>query len=202
MLATGHTSPTTATDVSLLFMEVESIPTASLREKKKNNKRRFSHDQIRLLESMFNSESRPEQWTKKQLASMIGLQPRQVAIWFQNRRARSKSKQIERDYNILKISYDTLASKFDSLKKENQSLLNQLEKLTNLMGRSRESRDQEYESQNKVLGAKKKPNPPLETHDKIGMPSCNEVDTLVEYFEDDNCILNMADVADGFLNIN
>ena len=86
------------------------------------NKKRFSDEQIKSLEFMFESDSRPESLIKQQLANELGLQPRQIAIWFQNRRARSKTKQIERDYNILKESYDALASSYESLKKENESL--------------------------------------------------------------------------------
>ncbi|MBA0718806.1 hypothetical protein Golax_006534 [Gossypium laxum] len=93
------------------------------------NKRRFSDEQIRSLEVMFESDSRPESLIKQQLANELGLQPRQIAIWFQNRRARSKAKQIERDYNVLKESYDALSSSYESLKRENQSLRIQLQKL-------------------------------------------------------------------------
>jgi homeobox-leucine zipper protein len=60
---------------------------------------------------------------KQQLANEIGLEPRQVAIWFQNRRARLKTKQIEKEYSLLKANYEALASRFESLKRENQSLL-------------------------------------------------------------------------------
>uniref|UniRef100_A0A2K2B796 Homeobox-leucine zipper protein n=1 Tax=Populus trichocarpa TaxID=3694 RepID=A0A2K2B796_POPTR len=71
----------------------------------------------------FESESRPELEIKQQLANEIGLEPRQVAIWFQNRRARLKTKQIEKEYSLLKANYEALASRFESLKRENQSLL-------------------------------------------------------------------------------
>lgn len=94
---------------------------------KKANKKRFTDEQIRLLETMFEAESRPELQIKHKLANELGLHPRQVAIWFQNKRARSKSKLIEQEYSILKRSYDNLASKFDSLKNENQRLLVQVQ---------------------------------------------------------------------------
>ena len=97
--------------------------------KKKNkmkNKRRFSDEQIRLLESIFESETKLEPRKKLQLARELDLQPRQVAIWFQNRRARWKSKQIEQDYRTLMANYDNLASRFESLKKEKQSLVLQV----------------------------------------------------------------------------
>lgn len=97
-----------------------------------SSKKRFSDTQIKSLESMFSSESRPGSKTKQRIADQLGLHPRQVSIWFQNRRARSKSKQTERDYSILKACYDNLASKFEVLKKENQSLTIEIKRLRNL----------------------------------------------------------------------
>lgn len=95
--------------------------------KNKNEGRsRFSDEQIRFLEYMFETQSRPELRMKQQLAKELGLHPRQVAIWFQNRRARSKSKQKEQEYNNLKNNYEMLASKSESLKEENQTLLTQV----------------------------------------------------------------------------
>ncbi|KAE8699834.1 Homeobox-leucine zipper protein HOX6 [Hibiscus syriacus] len=97
------------------------------------NKKRFTDEQIRLLESIFESETRLEPRKKLQVARELGLQPRQVAIWFQNRRARLKSKQIEKDYNKLRDKYDNLVSRFESLKDEKQSLVSQLEKLSEMV---------------------------------------------------------------------
>ncbi|KAK8511958.1 hypothetical protein V6N12_074647 [Hibiscus sabdariffa] len=107
-------------------------------KKSKMNKRRFSDEQIRLLESIFESETRLEPRKKMQVARELGLQPRQVAIWFQNRRARWKSKRIEQDYNTLKANYDNLESRFESLKKEKQSLILQMQKLSELLAEPQE----------------------------------------------------------------
>ncbi|XWS32000.1 hypothetical protein CRYUN_Cryun23aG0123100 [Craigia yunnanensis] len=103
------------------------------KKKKNKNKRRFSDEQIKSLELMFESESRLEPRKKLQVARELGLQPRQVAIWFQNKRARWKSKQFERDYSILQANYNNLASKFESLKKEKQALVIQFQKLNDLL---------------------------------------------------------------------
>ncbi|KAE8694289.1 Homeobox-leucine zipper protein HOX6 [Hibiscus syriacus] len=97
------------------------------------NKKRFTDEQIRLLESIFESETRLEPRKKLQVARELGLQPRQVAIWFQNRRARLKSKQIEKDYIKLRDKYDNMASRFESLKDEKKCLVSQLEKLSEML---------------------------------------------------------------------
>ena len=104
----------------------ELFPCRKKKGCKNMNKRRFSDEQIKSLETMFESETRLEPRKKLQLASELGLQPRQVAIWFQNKRARWKSKQLERDYDILLANYNNLASRFDDLKKEKQALVVQV----------------------------------------------------------------------------
>ncbi|KAL7239108.1 hypothetical protein ACSBR2_005079 [Camellia fascicularis] len=109
----------------------------SVSKKKRNkNQRRFSDDQIRSLETMFESESKLEPRKKMQVARELGLQPRQVGIWFQNKRARWKSKQLERDYSVLRADYTTLVSQFEALKKEKRALVLQLQKLNDLMPKS------------------------------------------------------------------
>ncbi|XP_078167705.1 homeobox-leucine zipper protein ATHB-7-like [Carex rostrata] len=100
---------------------------------KNEKKRRFNDDQIRLLETMFQTQTKLEPKQKLELARELGLQPRQVSIWFQNKRARWKSKQLEKEYSTLKSNYDGLLKSVDSLKKENQFLTNQLEKLKEIV---------------------------------------------------------------------
>ena len=85
-------------------------------------KRRLTVDQVKLLEKSFEVENKLEPERKFQLAKDLGLQPRQVAIWFQNRRARYKTKQLEKDYDSLKECYDKLRDDHDRLSKENEKL--------------------------------------------------------------------------------
>ncbi|KAG6489302.1 homeobox-leucine zipper protein HAT5-like [Zingiber officinale] len=98
---------------------------------KLGKKRRLAIDQVRLLEKNFELENKLEPERKLQLANDLGLEPRQVAIWFQNRRARSKTKHLEKEYESLKSSYDTLKVDHDNLAKENEKLKSEVVFLTN-----------------------------------------------------------------------
>nr|BAA93468.1 homeobox protein PpHB9 [Physcomitrium patens] len=84
----------------------------SLRSEKK---RRLSFDQVQSLERSFELENKLEPERKLQLAKELGLQPRQVAVWFQNRRARWKIKQLERDYGALAKDYNRLKEEFEAV---------------------------------------------------------------------------------------
>lgn len=113
--------------------------------KSRDKKRRFSEEQVKSLELMFESQTKLEPRKKLQLAKDLGLHPRQVAIWFQNKRARWKSKQLEREYSNLKADYDALVSNFESLKNEKQALTKQLHKLAELLNKPAEVRGKEDE---------------------------------------------------------
>lgn len=124
---------------------LSSFSSSSNSSNKKNkmlNKRRFSDEQVRSLESIFENETKLEPKKKVQVAKELGLQPRQVAIWFQNKRARYKSKQLERDYNLMRANYNALASQFENLKKEKHSLFLQLKKLKEEMGGNKQEETQ------------------------------------------------------------
>ncbi|PSR87590.1 Homeobox-leucine zipper protein [Actinidia chinensis var. chinensis] len=93
-------------------------------------KRRLTPEQVHLLEQSFEEENKLEPERKTQLAKKVGLQPRQVAVWFQNHRARWKTKHLEREYDCLKSSYESLLSECDSIHKENEKLKAEVVSLT------------------------------------------------------------------------
>ncbi|CAM6034991.1 unnamed protein product [Sphagnum compactum] len=85
-------------------------------------KRRLNFDQVKSLEKNFELENKLEPERKIQLAKELGLQPRQVAVWFQNRRARWKTKQLERDYQVLSLDYNRLKNQLEAVLQEKQEL--------------------------------------------------------------------------------
>lgn len=89
-------------------------------------KRRLNIEQVRALEKSFELGNKLDPDRKMQLARALGLQPRQIAIWFQNRRARWKTKQLERDYDILKKKFEAAKADNDSLKAQNHKLHSEL----------------------------------------------------------------------------
>ncbi|GAB4856514.1 hypothetical protein Ancab_014431 [Ancistrocladus abbreviatus] len=81
-------------------------------------KKRLSSDQLESLENSFQEEIKLDPDRKMKLARELGLQPRQVAVWFQNRRARWKAKQLERLYDALKQELDAVSREKQKLQEE------------------------------------------------------------------------------------
>jgi homeobox-leucine zipper protein len=81
-------------------------------------KRRLAMEQVRGLERTFETDNKLDPERKARIARDLGLQPRQVAVWFQNRRARSKTKQLERDFAALRARHDALRRDKDALAAE------------------------------------------------------------------------------------
>ncbi|KAF5753412.1 putative transcription factor homeobox-WOX family [Helianthus annuus] len=170
-------------------MSLQQVPTTETTTRKNRNegRKRFTDKQISFLEYMFETQSRPELRMKHQLAHKLGLHPRQVAIWFQNKRARSKSRQIEQEYNALKHNYETLASKSESLKKENQALLNQLEVLRNVAEKHQEktsSSGSGEESDDRFTNS-----PDVMFGQEMNVPFCDGF----AYFEEGNSLLEIEE---------
>ncbi|PKA51382.1 Homeobox-leucine zipper protein HOX17 [Apostasia shenzhenica] len=105
-------------------------------EKKKNKKKkgdgddgggqrkklRLTRDQSYVLEDTFRAHNILSSPEKHELAANLGLRPRQVEVWFQNRRARTKLKQTEIDCEFLKKWCGSLSD-------ENKRLTRQLHDL-------------------------------------------------------------------------
>lgn len=91
-----------------------------------DKKRRLSYIQVKTMEKIFEVDNKLEPGKKVTLAHELGLQPRQVAIWFQNRRARWKTKQLERDYNHLKANYESLKLNYSKLEQSKDNLINEV----------------------------------------------------------------------------
>ncbi|KAG6506768.1 hypothetical protein ZIOFF_032097 [Zingiber officinale] len=89
---------------------------------------RLTPDQVNLLERSFEEENKLEPERKSELDRKLGMQLRQVAMWFQNQRARWKNKQLEKDFDRLKSSYESLLTDHAALFKDNEGL--RLEKLS------------------------------------------------------------------------
>ncbi|KAJ4830783.1 hypothetical protein Tsubulata_031163 [Turnera subulata] len=85
-------------------------------------KLRLTKEQFGLLEHSFKIQNTLNQAEKEALAEQLNLKPRQVEVWFQNRRARTKLKQTEVDCEFLKKCCE-------ALRDENRRLLKELQEL-------------------------------------------------------------------------
>ncbi|CAH8326131.1 unnamed protein product [Eruca vesicaria subsp. sativa] len=186
------------------FSEINSDMTMNKKKmKKSNNQKRFSEEQIKSLEVIFESETRLEPRKKVQVARELGLQPRQVAIWFQNKRARWKTKQLEKEYNILRANYNNLASQFDIMKKEKQALVSELQRLNEEVTKSKEERREECCGEQRVALSSTTglENGKCEPEVRInqGVDLCNN-DIKTEYFgfeeESNHEFMNIVEQAD------
>uniref|UniRef100_A0A6M2ENH2 Uncharacterized protein n=1 Tax=Populus davidiana TaxID=266767 RepID=A0A6M2ENH2_9ROSI len=87
------------------------------KNKKKKRKRYHRHtaEQIREMEALFKESPHPDEKQRQQLSKQLGLAPRQVKFWFQNRRTQIKAIQERHENSLLK-------SEMDKLREDNKSM--------------------------------------------------------------------------------
>ncbi|KAK7256435.1 hypothetical protein RIF29_29881 [Crotalaria pallida] len=85
-------------------------------------KLRLTKEQAKVLEETFKEHNTLNMKRKQALAEELNLRPRQVEVWFQNRRARTKLKQTEVDCESLKRCCENLSEENKRLQKEVQEL--------------------------------------------------------------------------------
>ncbi|KAB1205711.1 Homeobox-leucine zipper protein HOX3 [Morella rubra] len=85
-------------------------------------KLRLTKEQSRLLEESFRQNHTLNPKQKEALAVQLKLRPRQVEVWFQNRRARSKLKQTEMECEYLKRWFGSLTEQNRRLQREVEEL--------------------------------------------------------------------------------
>ncbi|XP_077225585.1 homeobox-leucine zipper protein HAT4-like isoform X1 [Tasmannia lanceolata] len=81
-------------------------------------KLRLSKEQSAVLEESFKEHTSLNPNQKLALAKKLNLRPRQVEVWFQNRRARTKLKQTEVDREFLKRCCENLTKENRRLQRE------------------------------------------------------------------------------------
>ncbi|XP_057764425.1 homeobox-leucine zipper protein ATHB-52 [Salvia miltiorrhiza] len=101
----------------------DQFPYPTIRKQQQiKHKKRLSEEQVRLLESNFNFNNKLDPEHKSRLALELGVPPRQVAIWYQNKRARNRIQGLEVDHKALQLQLDTVLADNSRLKEEVQRL--------------------------------------------------------------------------------
>ncbi|KAE8650727.1 hypothetical protein Csa_023399 [Cucumis sativus] len=83
--------------------------------KRRKKYHRHTTEQIREMEALFKESPHPDEKQRQQLSKRLGLSPRQVKFWFQNRRTQIKAIQ-ERHENTL------LKAEMEKLREENKAM--------------------------------------------------------------------------------
>ncbi|KAL9666526.1 hypothetical protein QQ045_000860 [Rhodiola kirilowii] len=85
-------------------------------------KLRLSWEQSIVLEETFKTTTTPTSKLKEALADQLGIKVRQVEVWFQNRRARTKLKNTEAEHEYMKQNCVSLMERVRRLQKEVEEL--------------------------------------------------------------------------------
>lgn len=68
------------------------------------HRRRTTKAQYRMLEKVFQENCKPPAGLRRQLAARLGMTPRSVQVWFQNRRAKLKTQQVKTTQQVPGLS--------------------------------------------------------------------------------------------------
>ncbi|GLU22225.1 hypothetical protein SLE2022_383150 [Rubroshorea leprosula] len=91
------------------------------KKKKRKKYHRHTAEQIREMESLFKESPHPDEKQREQLSKQLGLAPRQVKFWFQNRRTQIKAIQERHENSLLK-------QELDKLREENKAMRDTINK--------------------------------------------------------------------------
>ncbi|KAF8079432.1 hypothetical protein N665_1028s0015 [Sinapis alba] len=95
-------------------------------KRKTKKKKKLTKEQLASLEQSFQEDIKLDSDRKLKLSKELRLEPRQIAVWFQNRRARWKVKDLEE-------SYDSLRQEYEVVSRENQMLYDEVMKLRGII---------------------------------------------------------------------
>ncbi|KAF5460958.1 hypothetical protein F2P56_020790 [Juglans regia] len=99
----------------------------------KHNKKRLNPEQVRLPDRSFTSNNKLEPERKLQLAEQLVLPLRQVAIWYQNKRARWKTQSLELEHNVLHQELENALVENRWLEKDMERLKGELAKAQDMV---------------------------------------------------------------------
>ncbi|KAM7255608.1 hypothetical protein ACFE04_008506 [Oxalis oulophora] len=85
------------------------------KKKKRKKYHRHTAEQIREMEALFKESPHPDEKQRQQLSKQLGLAPRQVKFWFQNRRTQIKAIQERHENSLFK-------SELEKLRDENKAM--------------------------------------------------------------------------------
>ncbi|KAE7997460.1 hypothetical protein FH972_002096 [Carpinus fangiana] len=91
------------------------------KKKKRKKYHRHTAEQIREMEALFKESPHPDEKQRQHLSKQLGLAPRQVKFWFQNRRTQIKAIQERHENSLLK-------GEMEKLRDENKAMREQINK--------------------------------------------------------------------------
>ncbi|WJX24191.1 hypothetical protein P8452_13326 [Trifolium repens] len=92
-------------------------------KKRKRAGKRHSPIQTSRLEEIFTMLEHPTEIQRSEIAKELGLEPRQVQFWFQNRRTQKKSQNEKAARNELRAEYERLNKENIQMKEQLKNIL-------------------------------------------------------------------------------